>query len=146
MWPDCFDIQPCWFDWSLRKSGAGFQASRPKFRTGTDWRHNSHRRDRPLDEFTGVRTNKTPLCRHWTGVVRLSPEPHRDRRPEGGIYYAFQEIGKALLRFNVTHWMEYCENTQNKPTSPPNWHAHKGRNKGTYLWASGSVSLRSGYW
>lgn len=31
-------------------------------------------------------------------------------------------------------------------TNPPNWNAHKGRNKGTYLWASGCVSVRSGHW
>lgn len=53
----------------------------------------------------------------------------------------------SLMRnVKVRLWLEYIENTQNKPTSRPNWHPHKGRNKGMYLWASGCGSVRSVHW
>lgn len=56
--------------------------------------------------------------------------------------YAFQEAGTVLHRgkWKARLWLEYTENTQNKPTS---W---RGRNKGMYLWASGSGSVRSVHW
>lgn len=58
--------------------------------------------------------------------------------------YAFQEVSGSLMRnVEVRRWREYTENTQNKPTSRTNWHAHHVRNKGMYLWVSGSGSLRS---
>ena len=64
--------------------------------------------------------------------------------------YAFQEVSAALLwggeKWKRGSGLQNTENTQNKPTSRPNWHPHKGRNKGMYLWASGCGSVRSVHW
>ena len=75
--------------------------------------------------------------------MQLSTNLHHDRRPQAGIHTRLQEVSGSLMRnVKVWLWLKYTENTQNKPTSRPNWHPHHGRNKGKYLWVSGSGSLR----
>lgn len=134
------DIGPHRFNCSLNQSlGSAFTFTL----LNPHW-YNSCKRDHLINQWvsgqTGLHYADTglELC-SFQQIATMTDEQKQEYICISGSQYSF-------LMSNVRLRLEYTENTQNKPTSPPNWHAHKGKNKGMYLWASGCVSVRSGHW
>lgn len=65
-----------------------------------------------------------------------------------GNTYAFQEASTALLwaTWKCGSGWDILRTPKTNPLPRPNWHPHKGGNKGMYLWASGCGSVRSVHW
>jgi len=103
----------------------------------------------PVDESRGV---SGQTSRHYTDTglelccFQQITTVTDDRKQEYIICISGSRHSSLKREVKAWLWLEYTENTQNKPISWLNWHPHKGINKGMYLWASGSGSARSVHW
>lgn len=147
MWVEFLTLVHAGLTAHLTRVWSQFSRLHSWIRTRTVRHYNSRRRDVQL--INPWVSGQTSLHYADTGLELCSFQQittMTDDHKQEYICISGSQHSSLMRNVKVQLWLEYTENTQNKPASRPNWHPHKGRNKGMYLWASGCGSVRSVHW